>query len=186
VPLNEAIAAPPTPGEEARAARFHREEDRDRYLRSHAALRIILGRLTSARLEFAVTESGKPYLPAAPELKFNLSHSGGTALVGAALEVEIGVDVERVRPLSDFARMAQRFFPPSQAAEVADEADFFRRWTRIEAAAKARGVGIYGIGMELTGEWTIVDLDAGPGYSAAAALPRAGIRVLTHDFRGDA
>jgi hypothetical protein len=40
--------------------------------------------------------------------------------------------------------------------------------------------------MELTGEWTIVDLDAGPGYSAAAAIPRAGIRVLTHDFRGDA
>jgi 4'-phosphopantetheinyl transferase len=185
VPLRDDFAWPaPTAGESARASRFHREADRKRYLRSHAALRAILGKLTAARLDFAVTDRGKPYLPAEPRLKFNLSHSGEMALVGASLEVEIGVDVEIVRPLSDYRELAERFFPPSEAASVASEPDFFRRWTRIEAALKATGVGLYGIGIELEGEWTIAEIEVGSGYSAAAALPRGGIEIVVHDFGG--
>lgn len=186
IPLGADLAVPaPTAGEIARAARFKVEASRQQYLRSHGALRAILGRLTAARLDFAVTESGKPYLPAEPRLKFNLSHSHEMALVGAALDVEIGVDVEHIRPLSDYTAMAERFFPPSEAAEIADEADFFRRWTRIEAALKARGVGIYGMGIERTGEWTIAEINAGPEYSAAVALPAIGIQIVMRDFRGD-
>jgi 4'-phosphopantetheinyl transferase len=102
--------------------------------------------------------------------------------VGASLDVEIGVDVERVRPLVDYAELAERFFPPSEAEGVTEQADFFRRWTRIEAALKATGAGLYGMGSERTGEWTITEIDAGPGYSAAVALPRAGVEVILHDF----
>jgi 4'-phosphopantetheinyl transferase len=158
--------------------------DRDRYLRSHGSLRAILRNLTAARLDFAVHENGKPYLPGDPKLKFNLSHSHEMALVGAALEVDIGVDVERIRDLVDYAELADRFFPPSEAAQVTDQADFFRRWTRLEAMLKATGVGLYGMGHEPEGEWTIAEIDVEPGYSAAVALPRAGMQVIVHDFGG--
>ena len=100
------------------------------------------------------------------------------------MDVEIGVDVERVRSLADYAELAERFFPPSEAAQVTDQADFFRRWTRLEAMLKATGEGLYGMGNEAAGEWTIVEIDAGPGYSAAVALPRAGMQVIMHDFGG--
>jgi 4'-phosphopantetheinyl transferase len=147
-------------------------------------LRAILGKLTGARLDFAVTESGKPYLPGEPRLKFNLAHSGEMALVGAVLDVEIGVDVERVRDLADYAALAERFFPPSEAVLVEGQADFFRRWTRLEAILKATGVGLYGMGIEPAGPWTIAEIDAGAGYAAAVALPREGLEVIVHEFKG--
>ncbi len=182
VRLDAAETPEPTAGEAARAARFATPDLRRRYLRSHAALRAILGGMTDARLDFAVAEMGKPFLPAAPHLKFNLSHSHEMALVAVALEVEVGVDVEWIRPMPEYAALAERFFPPSQAAEVESEPDFFRRWTRIEAVVKARGIGIYAAGTEIVGPWTIAELDAAPGYAAAAAAPREGMRVAMHDF----
>jgi 4'-phosphopantetheinyl transferase len=180
--LETAQALPSTSGEAARAARFRTPEQQRRYLRSHAALRAVLARETDSRLDFAVSEHGKPYLAAAPDLKFNLAHSGEKALVAVAREVEIGVDVERLRPMPDYREIADRFFPEPEAAEVASEADFFRRWTRLEAAVKALGVGVYGLGIGLEGEWTIEGVDAGPGYAAAVAAPRSGMLVQVHDF----
>jgi 4'-phosphopantetheinyl transferase len=145
--------------------------------RSHQALRAILETVTGARVEFAVAEKGKPYLPGAPEVRFNLARSHELALVGVALGVEVGVDIERLRPLPEYAAIAERFFPPSER-EGLDERDFFRRWTRIEAKLKARGVGLYGAGAELGGEWTVEPIDAGEGFAAAAAVERAGMRVV--------
>jgi 4'-phosphopantetheinyl transferase len=180
--LDEIEIPEPTAGELARAGRFRFERHRQEYLRSHGALRAILGRLTDVRLDFALAEAGKPYLPAAPGLKFNLSHSHGMALIGVALEIEIGVDVEWIRPLPDYETLADRFFPASEAAGLTDERDFFRRWTRIEAALKARGVGLYAAGTELSGPWTIEHIDAGPEHAAAVALPQEGVRIIVHDF----
>jgi 4'-phosphopantetheinyl transferase len=110
------------------------------------------------------------------------------ALVGVALDVEIGVDIERVRTMPDDEAIAERFFPPSEAAAHAAVPvsrrgrDFFRRWTRIEAVLKARGVGLYGAGEEAEGEWTIQEIEIGEEYEAAVAAPQAGMRVAVHDF----
>lgn len=186
--LDEAQVPPPTPEEAARAARFDSPVLGERYLRAHGALRAILAQVTAAAPEFAVTPSGKPYLPGVPALKFNLSHSHGMAVVGVALEVEIGVDVERVRTLPGHEAIAERFFPPSEAAAHAAvlapdrERDFFRRWTRIEAILKARGVGLYGAGEEPEGEWTIQEIEIGEEYSAAVAAPKPGMTVTVRDF----
>ena len=174
--------AQPTIGENSRAAGFHAEEVRRRYLRAHGALRSILGGLTGARLDFALAEKGKPYLPAAPGVRFNLSRSSGCALVAVSLEVDVGVDVERLRAVPEYVAIANRFFPPSEAAPV-DERDFFRRWTRIEAMLKARGIGLYGAGAELEGKWTVQEIDAGEGYAAAVAAAAEGLEVRVHDFR---
>ncbi len=179
---------PPTSAEAERAARFVSAPLRQRYLRSHAALRAILQTYTEVPLDFALAEHGKPYLPAVPELKFNLSHSHEMALVAVARDIEIGVDVERFRPLPECLAIAERFFPPSDAAALAEvppdtrEADFFRRWTGIEAQLKARGIGLYGAGAELDGEWTVLPVDVGPEYTACVAAGCGGITLQTHRF----
>jgi 4'-phosphopantetheinyl transferase len=186
--LDEGTLAPAAPDEIARAARFHSGEVRARYLRSHRALRSILTGATSVPLDLALTENGKPFLPAAPEIRFNLSRSHGMALVAVALAVEVGVDIESLRAIPEHAAIAERFFPPSEAQALLEtpepkrERDFFRRWTRIEAMLKARGTGLYGAGAELVGEWTVCEIDVGREFAAAAAAAGEGIRVVAHDF----
>ncbi len=175
-----------SPDEEVRAARFATDELRERYLRSHRALRAVLGSLTAAPLDLAAHEKGKPYLRAAPELRFSLSHSDSMALIGAALDVDIGVDIERLRELPQSEAIAARFFPPSEAAALAAShsggREFFRRWTRIEAMLKARGDGLYGAGAEIGGEWTIEEIDAGAEYAAAVAAAKSGMRITVTEF----
>jgi len=186
-----ALLPAPTTEESDRAASFINDTLRRRYLRSHAALRALLARYTAAALDFAAAGHGKPYLPAAPELRFNLSHSHERALVAVTTGAEIGVDVEHFRPMSDALSVATRFFPPSEAAAFAAlppperEHDFFRRWTRIEAVLKARGVGLYGIGEELTGEWSIESFEAGAEYAAAVAVAASGVRITIRNFEED-
>jgi 4'-phosphopantetheinyl transferase len=177
---------PPTAGEADRAARFVSEPLRRRYLRSHAALRAILRNYTSAPPDFALGEHGKPYLAAEPALQFNLSHSGELALVAVAREIEIGVDVEHFRPMRDCMAIAERFFPPLEAAALAEvpaehrEVEFHRRWTRIEARLKATGIGLYGASAEPEGDWSVVPLNVGNGYAASVAA-RCG--MLTPHLR---
>jgi 4'-phosphopantetheinyl transferase len=150
---------------------------------SRDALQAILGRYTAGDLVFAHGPHGKPYLRDAPQLQFNLSHSGGVSLVAVALDVEVGVDIERLRPMPDCLAVAQRFFAPGDASALAEtsaaerEREFFIRWTRTEAMLKARGIGLYGAGTALDGDWTVVPIDAGEEYAAAVAAERSGMAV---------
>ena len=182
-------ALPPLSAEEqAREARFIAERDRRRYSAAHAALRAILSSMLDAPVEFSATDSGKPFLKGVPEIRFSLSHSHEMAMVGVALDREIGVDIERMRVLPDCLALAERFFPASESAalfgtpEPERQADFYLRWTRIEARLKATGVGLYGCGTESEGEWMIRNIDAPPGYAAAVAAPGAPMTVTLMSF----
>ena len=136
--------------ERARAARFHFERDRRRFVAGRAALRTILATYLDrapTHLVFTLGRHGKPALEHLG-LEFNLSHSGGYALIAVARGRQVGVDVERVRndfPSDDVAR---RFFAPAEVAALAVSAPgeyataFFRCWTRKEAYVKARGDGM--------------------------------------------
>jgi 4'-phosphopantetheinyl transferase len=181
VRLDEVTVPPPTHGELARAARFRSEEVAARYLKSHGAMRDILSRFTTAPLEFALHEHGKPHLPLSPELRFNLAHSHEMALVAVALDREVGVDIEHLRPLPQFERIADRFFPPS-VPRPAGEADFFRHWTRIEAVLKARGIGLYGAASDPEGEWTIEEVPVPDGFTGAVAGEGTGLKISVHDY----
>ena len=183
--LDHGDVPPPTPGESARALRLASPVCQSRYLRAHGALRAILGRYTTARLDFALHEKGKPYLCHAPEVQFNYSHSSDRALVAVTLDHPVGVDIEHVRPLAEHVAIAERFFPPSDR-QPGDQEDFFRRWTRYEAVLKAQGVGLYGAGVELEGEWSVHELDAGPGFAAAVAAPGNGFSVVVYDYGANA
>jgi 4'-phosphopantetheinyl transferase len=133
-----------------------------------------LGGADAAELE--VADNGKPRLAREPgRLAFNLSHSGGLALIAIAPGgTEIGVDVERLRPRRDLARLAERWLPPADAAAVAAaaeserEAVFYAAWTRHEARVKCTGAGIAGPapGPEVVARGLEVD----EGYAAAVAV----------------
>ena len=137
-----------------RASRFHFPRDRQLFIASRALLRIILAGYLETEpngVSFSYSEKQKPSLGAAHAgsgVTFNLSHSGGIALLAFTHRREIGVDVEQVRRDFDVEAIARRFFSPHERAQLADlptakrfEA-FFRCWTRKEAYMKATGEGL--------------------------------------------
>jgi 4'-phosphopantetheinyl transferase len=142
---------------------------------ARVALHAILERIAGRPVVLDRLPQGKPYLRELPHIKFNLSHTKGRALVVVSEDVEVGVDIERIRSMSDVARIAERFLPPGDAEVLAvtpmpdREREFFRRWTRAEALWKAAGLGLYCAGKTPDGDWHVVDIDAGEGYSAAVA-----------------
>lgn len=139
--------------EPARAARFHFERDRRRFVVARGLLRTMLGsylQLPPAALRFVYNEYGKPAL--APEhdsaLQFSLAHSGDRALFAFVHGAEIGVDLESIRTDFDFTQLAEQFFSPQEWAQLhtmpahLQRAAFFRCWTSKEAYIKARGQGL--------------------------------------------
>lgn len=141
--------------ERRRAERFHFEKDRRHFTAGRGALRIVLARYLARRPEevrFAYSSYGKPRLmdtDNSSNLRFNLTHSHGLALLAVTRGRDIGVDVERLRDMErDGEPLAERFFSPREAAvlrslppELRREA-FFHCWTRKEAYIKANGKGL--------------------------------------------
>ncbi|MFW5857631.1 MAG: 4'-phosphopantetheinyl transferase family protein [Planctomycetota bacterium] len=146
--------------ERARADRFHFDRDRRLYVASHALVRLALAdavpTIEPANWRFVRNAYGKPSVASgeAGEVRFNLSHTRGMAVVGIAWGRAIGIDIEsldRKRGPGDPAeleRLADRFFAPAEAAAVraappaAKTEAFFVRWTLKEAYIKARGMGV--------------------------------------------
>ena len=150
--------------EQARAARFIRPRDRRRFVSCRAALRQILGGLLDASpgsLQFRAGGQGKPELASngpggessdsRHPLRFNVSHSAELALIAVCRGRELGVDIERVRPMSEAERIVASFFSTAEQATFAlipDEAKaltFLRGWTRKEAVLKGLGIGLAGL-----------------------------------------
>jgi 4'-phosphopantetheinyl transferase len=140
------------PEERNRAARYHFDHLRPPFILSHGALRILLGRqlgIEPGQVQLKYGARGKPSLDdPAHRVTFNMSHSGECALFALTLDCDVGVDVERIRPVRDMAAIANRFFCPEEAAELMslefeDRARaFFHCWTRKEAYIKAIGEGL--------------------------------------------
>ena len=149
-----------------------------------------LRRILAARLgrdpDIVRGPQGKPHL-ADDTVAFSVAHSGDRALIAVAASGPIGVDLEQHRPLRA-ADLAGRFFTAREAAIVAADPDaFFRIWTRKEAMVKAEGGGLSLPldTIEVSGDvpgWCFVDLDVGPGWSAALARPGVGALVELLDW----
>jgi len=155
---------------------FSPDQPRHRRTAAHSALRQVLagylGQPPSA-IEIELGENGKPRLPGG-ELQFNLSHSGGLALVAISKDRPVGVDVERVEPARDFLALAKRAlneedFAAVRAAAAGDRsAVFYAAWVRHEARLKCLGVGLTGPTPD--SPVAVQQVDAGPGYAAAVAV----------------
>jgi len=190
--------------EQARADRFVRPRDADRYVVGRGQLRHILSGYTdtpAARLVFAYGPQGKPILPGGPV--FNLSHSDGWAALAVAPDVppdfQLGIDIEAQRRVED--GVAARFFSGDEYARLSAlpatdwMAGFYRCWTRKEAVIKAVGSGLStpldsfdvtlapGDAAQITrtsgdlapaAEWSLAHLDLAPGFVGAVAAVTGG------------
>lgn len=201
--------------ERARAARFRFPEHRTAFIAGRGVQRDILARYTGlhpAALTYREGSHGKPELhgPGVERgIRFNVSNSGDMALYALTLDREIGVDLEKLKPMPDGMDIARRFFSAPEievfaalAAEVRDLA-FFRCWTRKEAYIKAVGEGLsmpldrfdvaFAPGEEArilrtrgnpaeAERWTMLGLEPGPGYVGALAVEGTGWRPVLFDW----
>ncbi len=149
------LAATLTVDEQHRAAQRVRIGDRNRFIAARGMLRALLARSLGCAPDAVVlhtTAHGKPTLeaplPAGAPLCFNLSHSHTRVLYALARGREVGIDIERCRPMRNMAGMVCRYFTPAEQAMLAalpparQEAAFFNAWTRKEAYLKACGRGL--------------------------------------------
>ena len=192
-----------SPAERCRAARFVFDRDRAWFRFHHTALRMILAGYTGHdpdALPLSASPTGKPALEGT-RWRFNLSHSGPVALCALAAERQVGVDVERLRPMPEAGRLAARFFAPAERESLerlegtAQEAAFFACWTRKEAFVKATGEGFgrdlhsFTVPVEprrrrpwhIEGGWTGLPLPAVDG--CAGALVVEGDALPVHAWR---
>jgi 4'-phosphopantetheinyl transferase len=138
----------------ARASRFHFERDRQHFGRCRSALRSLLAAylvIPPADIRFDYSTSGKPQLATDQnpcDLQFNVSHSGGVALIAVGSERRLGIDIEIIRNDVDIGALAERFFSVSERTglrALPDDlrvAGFYACWTRKEAFLKATGDGL--------------------------------------------
>jgi len=135
-----------------RAARFHFDEHRNRFIIARAVLRLILSlytRIEAKNLIFINGQRGKPFLSHhLSHLQFNVSHSHDMAVYALTSDTEIGIDIEKIEP--DFSEdVAERFFSSSEYAEFSKLPQdkkivaFYHLWAGKEAIIKALGEGLY-------------------------------------------
>lgn len=138
-------------GEQARAARFLVADARKQYVISHAFLRVTLGQylqIEPCAVRFCMSGNGKPELPAGSDLRFNLSHTGGTAAIMVARNRRVGIDVEKIHDNLNPLELAGRFFSPQECEWLQSQpvsqrlAAFFACWTAKESYIKACGKGL--------------------------------------------
>ncbi len=92
---------------------------------------------------------GRPLLgPPYQDLDAGWSHSGDVLLLALGQSIQLGVDVEQVRPRPRARQLAQRFFHPDEVRwldgqrEESLEFSFVRLWCAKEAVLKAHGKGL--------------------------------------------
>ncbi len=174
-------------GERRRAAQFLRGRDRRRFVVARASLRRLLaGELgcAASQVRIVIDGRGKPSI-AGSELKLSVSRSEGAALFALSWDMEVGVDIEAIRPTAGIERIAARFFTAAEQRALASlpperrRLAAFRCWVRKEAYAKGTGDGIasplfgaidIGVGgRREVGAWTVHDVGAPAGFVAAVA-----------------
>lgn len=179
--------------EQQRAQRYHAETDYHRFVIGRATLRLLLGAclgLPPTALHFAPGENHKPLLATAPELHYNVSHSGNWVLIAIG-PMAVGVDVEKINPAFPFDEVLDYSFSLPEKAFVEQHpvqaAAFYRLWTRKEAFVKGTAQGIDADFAHVPaldgrhqwqathpnpiGNWTVSSFASAAGYVASVAYP---------------
>ncbi|MFK8031430.1 MAG: 4'-phosphopantetheinyl transferase superfamily protein [Gammaproteobacteria bacterium] len=204
-----------SPDEVERAERFKFNHHRMCWVSSRAALRSILAAHLEVQphdLTFTLRDNGKPQLQSTSSarskkpdagktkndrLHFNLSHSHERGLIALSKNLEVGCDVEHVKPITDWAAITRRFFSQVEQQELfavdlsLRPLAFFLGWTRKEAIIKATGEGLrakldafdvtltpeeealvleYRDESQVDANWHLRHFDPHPNYVAAVAV----------------
>jgi len=148
--------------ESRRAAAFHFERDRARWITGRAALRLLLGHhlaMPAEEVPIARDDNGKPFLRGHP-VHFNLSHADDLALIAITLASPVGVDLERFERGAELTQCLDTFCSISEKhhinslPEITDKhRALIRTWCAKEAFLKALGTGLAVPPERLTVAW---------------------------------
>lgn len=179
------------PEEINRAQRFHREEDRNRYIHTKCIMRILTGRYTHQNPNEVCFISGinqKPEIKGNTDWHINVSHSGSW-IVATIGKRRVGIDVEEIKPAFTFQELLSSSFSEFEQQHIRAGSDprflFYKLWTRKEALVKATAKGLDDDfsrfsaldGLQTTqrqfigagGSWTVRSFMVAHNYPAAVA-----------------
>lgn len=171
--------------EQQRADRFRFEKHQTAFIIARGLLRILLGTYLDVEpvaIQFCYGSNGKPSVPDAPDLHFNISHSGEMVLYGFRQDRRIGVDVEHIRVVSNMEGIARRFFSAEEYRDLLTvprghrRKAFFDCWTRKEAFVKAVGDGLsysldrFRVALRPDQRAELISIDNRPGSEAGWSL----------------
>tara|TARA_B110000046_G_scaffold8957_1_gene9091 strand:+ start:496 stop:1272 length:777 start_codon:yes stop_codon:yes gene_type:complete len=204
--------------EKEKASRFHFEKDRDRYILARGVLRKMLAFYLDKKpieVSFDYNCYGKPTLTndrVHENLRFNMSHSGGIALIAFSRGRKIGVDIERVNNEFDYDQIVQTFFSKNEIGSIKKTENdkrhmaFFRFWTRKEAFLKGIGEGLsypmkeVDVFLQSCEDWSLIqtfnknsgqefwygkDLFPHSGYAAAIAVQGNNCELTCREYFDD-
>lgn len=135
--------------EKLRGNKYLHDRDRNRFVVSRAAQRIILGwylGIDPGKLKFKTGDNKKPFIAANNDhsIQFNISHSGDWIVLAVSKEV-VGSDIEYIDPNFDFDDILPEHFSTAESRYVNAQDKlqrFYELWTRKEALLKATGQGL--------------------------------------------
>ncbi|HVM89006.1 MAG TPA: 4'-phosphopantetheinyl transferase superfamily protein [Puia sp.] len=144
--FNELLSA----DEIKKASRYYREVDRQRFIVSRMALRLLLSKYADCpakELIFYENVNKKPFLQNSHNgnVHFNISHSGDIILIAVA-NSDIGVDVEKIDKEFVFAEILEKNFSQEEIDFIKRSGfyheNFYLLWSRKESLLKATSKGI--------------------------------------------
>lgn len=129
---------------------FEFEQVRDSYIVSQGALRVLLSgylEIPPHLVHIGQRKKGKPYSLDNPDLYFNMSNSGKFVAIVFSRDSEVGIDIEKIRPLPDMDEMIEKNFTLSEVKYILNKPEeksrrFFLLWTVKESYLKAIGEGM--------------------------------------------
>lgn len=178
----EDISACLSEDERRRCRNLMWERDRRRFIMARAQLRHLLASrigIAPSEVELEYGPQGKPRLSRrmpGRELHFGASRSEDLAVIALSVKHEVGVDIEAVRPVPEADDIAALCFsvPEYESYRALDAEDkpegFLRRWTRLEALAKALGCGLGCSFSADEQDWTVHSFVPKPGYIGTVAV----------------
>jgi 4'-phosphopantetheinyl transferase len=203
-------------GERDRYRALRSERDRARATASRGLVRRVLAEYTgipAADLGITYGPAGKPelHVPEAERseqsraLRFNVAHSSDMLLIAVGRVPILGVDVERIRSVARWEKVARRAFSSEERSRIESlpaelrNAAFLTCWTRKEACVKAIGEGVWSafgrfeVSVEpglpagvlsvdgdpvAAAEWSLYHLEPAPGFVGALAVSGSASRML--------
>lgn len=195
-PEMERCAAALSREEQARARIPRDPADGARFVAARGVLRQLLGGYLGAAagsIRFRYGKHGKPQLRESSPVRFNVSHAGPLALIAFAHGREVGVDLERIREVRRQPRIVERIFAPEvarawfQLPEERRLEGFLREWTRLEAAAKLTGEGVWRTVIRRAhhelGEVSWPEIGRIPGHVGALAVEGSEVKLRSFTWR---
>ncbi len=137
-----------------RANKFQFDIDKERFICSRGLLRLSINfysKIPVRDISFTLNEFGKPRLADEQNnywLNFNISHSKNMFCLAFSRDKTIGVDIEIIKPITDYFQIASKFFSDSEVEQLKSFTEnerlegFYSCWTSKEAVIKLLGQGL--------------------------------------------